>query len=358
MSPKRLQALLLCGLVGGCVALPSVAAAAPGSAHDHDHDHDHGAEEPCPEAEPEVRRDDALHGKITRCRSDLAAPGDDSIAPCPDARPAQLEWNPDWPRFGVAEAVVTGSAMAGALGALAISEVEDRWSRPQPFDTWMRDRLRLGSPGARQRARDASDVLLTLEINLLVVDALAVAWWAHGSGDVALQMVLIDAEAIALNTMINTVVAAIASRERPYAERCGLPNDAGVDDCTGRRRYRSFFSGHTSTSFVAAGLTCMHHAHLPLYGGGAGDVLVCSSSFLAAAAVGALRVVSDQHYVSDVMTGAGIGTLIGLGVPWLLHYRGGELELEAASEANGAAKSSLTFGVVPGPTGATLWGAF
>ena len=241
---------------------------APAGAAEHS---EASGEQPCPAAAPKTRQDDALHGKITRCRSDLAEPGDDSIAPCPNARPSGMDWNPDWPRYSVAEAVVTGLSLAGTLGALAIPEVENRWTRPGQEDTWLRDRLRLGSPAMRDRARDASDVLLTLEVNLLVVDALAVAWWVHGSEEVALQMTLIDVEAIAINTMVNTLVAAVASRERPYGVDCSDPRTAAVDDCTDRRRFRSYFSGHTSTSFTAAGLTCMHHAYLPLYGGGAGD---------------------------------------------------------------------------------------
>jgi membrane-associated phospholipid phosphatase len=100
--------------------------------------------------------------------------------------------------------------------------------------------------------------------------------------------------------------------------------DEQVRDCRGRKRYLSFFSGHTSTAFVAASLMCSHHIAMPLYGGGAAEAWVmCLGGFGSAATVGLMRVMSDQHYMSDVLAGAGIGTLFGLGVPWLLHYRGG-----------------------------------
>ena len=95
-------------------------------------------------------------------------------------------------------------------------------------------------------------------------------------------------------------------------------------------------------------------------GGGAGDAIACGTSFLAAAAVGMLRVVSDQHYGSDVVTGAAVGSLIGLGIPWLLHYRGSALVLGDGSEGSGASEDSagVTLGLVPGPTGAAFWGGF
>lgn len=343
--------MLRLGLAGALSATLATAQAAPEPAAA-----DGAQPRPCPEASHGPAHDERMHRKIVRCRADLAEPGDRTISPCPHAQPSQLVWNPDWPRFSLGEGVATGLAMAGALGSLAIPEVEDRWSRPGRFDSWMRNRLRLGTPTLRRRARDASDVLLTLEINLLVVDSLAIAWWVHGSGDVAIQMALIDIEAVALNSVVNSLVAAVTSRERPYGDGCADVSRAGIDDCTDRRRYRSFFSGHTSTSFTAAGLTCMHHAYLPLYGGGAGDTIACGTSFLAAGAVGMLRVVADQHYVSDVLVGAGIGTLTGLGVPWLLHYRGGASELSGETTARD--RDGVSIGFVPGPTGATLWGMF
>lgn len=224
----------------------------------------------------------------------------------------------------------------------------------------MRTRLRIGTQIGRDRARDASDVLLALGINHLVVDSLVVTWWGHGSADVAWEMAMMDIEALTFNAMLNGVVAGLTSRERPYHERCGDPYVARTDDCTDNKRYRSFYSGHTSTSFTIAGLVCMHHAQLPIYGGGAPDMLACSSSFLFASAVGLLRVVSDQHYTTDVLTGAAIGTATGLGLPWLLHYRGGaSTTTEHPADAEAADRPrQFAVGFVPGPLGGTLWGMF
>jgi membrane-associated phospholipid phosphatase len=97
---------------------------------------------------------------------------------------------------------------------------------------------------------------------------------------------------------------------------------------------------------------CSHHAHLPLYGGGAPDVLACAASFAAAATVGTLRVVSDQHFTTDVLTGAAVGTLTGLGLPWLLHYRGG------ATPDVSARPAGATVGFVPAPLGGAIVGVF
>jgi len=249
--------------------------------------------------------------------------------------------------------------VAGALATLAIPPDEKRWIAVNDFDREMRSRLRLGNDQARQTARDASDVLLTLGINHLLFDTLVVAWWGHQSPDVAWEMGWISIEALGLNAMLNGLVAGLTSRERPYRERCADPYLARTADCRQNKRYRSFFSGHTSTSFTLAGLICSHHAQLPLYGGGAPDAIACSSSVLLAGTVATMRVVSDQHYVTDVLTGAAVGLATGLGLPWLLHYRGGALGAgEPSGERARAKPAGPIVGVVPTPLGGTIWGVF
>jgi membrane-associated phospholipid phosphatase len=258
----------------------------------------------------------------------------------------RLRWDSSWRSFGAAHAATTGLGALFALGGLAIPVDPNRWSSPNGFDGSVRDALRLERDEARFRARDASDVLLALAINQLLVDALVVAWWRHDAREVALQLALIDAEVIAINTAVNTVASALFSRRRPYvAELCTGSSATELEDCRSSRRYRSFYSGHTSTSFAAAAVNCMHHAYLPLYRGGALDSLACAAGFATAAAVGTLRVASDQHWMSDVLTGAAMGTATGLLVPWLLHYRGDR-----------RAPSARTLHLVPTGLGVALGG--
>jgi len=264
-----------------------------------------------------------------------------------------LRWDPDWPEFRDSEFIVTGLAIAASLGSLAIPDGDGRWTTRNGFDEEARDTFLLKAPSAQQQARDASDILLIALTNQLAIDSVVVAWWGYDRPSITWQMSLMDIEVLTINAAVNGVVAGLVGRQRPYGdEQCARrPVERQTAECLGRRRYRSFFSGHASTAFAAAGLTCMHHAHMPLYGGGSAEAVACGGALTAAAAVGSLRVMSDQHWVSDIMIGATIGSTLGFGLPWALHYRGGATPVAKA-------ENDLSISLVPSPTGGTVVGTF
>jgi membrane-associated phospholipid phosphatase len=192
--------------------------------------------------------------------------------------------------------------------------------------------LRLQSTGARRWARDASDIALIINESWLFFDALVVAGWYRDSPEVGAQQALISTEVIAITAGFQGIVSYAASRERPYGRECGGEVPADARDCETRDRYYSFYSGHSSQTFAAAAVNCMHHAYVPLYGGGAADAAACAGMFTIAAGTAVLRVATDMHYLSDVLMGAALGTATGLLVPWALHYRHGARQ-EARQEA-------------------------
>ena len=264
-------------------------------------------------------------------------------------------WDESWPKFRTAELVTTGVAGLAVFAALAIPPQEDNWRDVSDFDSSARDVFRGKTRADRHTANDASDIMLALMVNQLVVDATLVAWWGHDRPSVGYQMVLMDLEALALSGGIQAIVSGVASRWRPYRDACEGPEETQSRDCRTNKQFRSFFSGHTSGAFTVAGLMCMHHAYLPLYGGGLREKLTCAASFAAAATVGMLRMGADMHFLSDVLVGAAVGTASGLGIPYFLHYRGG-----AAPASTGLGKSSggVALRVVPTPMGLMASGEF
>ncbi len=190
------------------------------------------------------------------------------------------------------------------------------------IDDDVRDALRPPSYRQRLLAEDMSDVLLGATSTFaLFGDPLVNAAWLRDSPDVGWQLFWINGEVMALTLGIQQGIANAIGRERPYGRVCGTSElDERSHHCEGNDRYRSYFSGHTSVPFSIAAATCVNHAYLPLSGGSAW--VPCTVGFLAATASGTLRIVSDNHYATDVITGVVVGTSIGLMVP-LLHYATG-----------------------------------
>ncbi|MBM4362127.1 MAG: phosphatase PAP2 family protein, partial [Deltaproteobacteria bacterium] len=237
--------------------------------------------------------------------------------------PAPFGWPAGARRVGTAEAVAVPALLGGsALVHFAVPPPDEaRWRGGVLFDDWVRRGIVGGTREARQRARAGSDGLLYLSYALPLSD-LGVAWLGRGSGDASWQMAVVDAEAYSLTLLLVTATKNLVARERPYARRCAA--GAGSEfPCGEPDQNRSFMSGHSAFSATGAGLVCAHHLHLGLYGSRAWDGVTCGTAVAAALATGALRVVADRHYASDVAVGQLVGLGSGYLLPTLVYHRGG-----------------------------------
>ncbi len=98
-------------------------------------------------------------------------------------------------------------------------------------------------------------------------------------------------------------------RARPYTYNTGWPQK-DVDDGDW---YNSFPSGHSAMAFNAATFTTfVYGTYFPQ---GKTKYLVGAGSYALAVATAASRIMSGNHFLSDVLTGAAIGTATGLMVP-------------------------------------------
>ena len=89
---------------------------------------------------------------------------------------------------------------------------------------------------------------------------------------------------------LTSVAKKIAKRKRPNGEN-----------------NESFFSGHTSGSFVSAALTCK-----------LSNRNMCISAISVATLVGYLRMAANKHWFSDVVVGATVGFSAGYAIPSIL----------------------------------------
>jgi membrane-associated phospholipid phosphatase len=198
-------------------------------------------------------------------------------------------------------------------------------SRPTPhwnsgilFDDAVRKGIRLRSPGARDTVRLLSDVtgITTLGV-ALAIDSVVLPLLRGGLGTIP-ELLLMDVEAIVLNSLTTSITFDLSGRARPSYNDC--KRDPSFDPLCYAGSTTSFFSGHSSQAFMAAGLSCAHHQYLKLYGDVVWDALSCAGSLTLATTTGVLRLAGDRHYASDVIVGALVGFAFGYGIPVLLHY--------------------------------------
>ncbi|MEM1413802.1 MAG: phosphatase PAP2 family protein [Myxococcota bacterium] len=276
------------------------------------------AQEPAPE--PDAEANDAPDPTLPETL--LPRSGQDGFGP-------GIRWGSGWGRFRLVDYTILGVGAAATITLQIIGpDANGRWLRTNAFDERVRGTLRARSLQRQQNLRDASDITLNLAIGFpIFFDAILTALWFHDNPDVGRELALLAIEAQLVSSTLQAAANIMGSRERPYGRNCvdfegDLPVDAtgnpleGDNDCLGRARYRSFYSGHTSQAFAAAATTCAVHRRLPLYGRGR-DWLACAAATSLAATTGLLRIAGDKHYASDVIFGALTGTAIGWMLPAL-----------------------------------------
>ena len=123
------------------------------------------------------------------------------------------------------------------------------------------------------------------------------------------------AESVLLAMGIKDILKGLLRRYRPYMYFNDPPDHLLVD----KDRFFSFPSGHTTVSFTAASF--LTYIFLTWYPDSPWVIPVALGGFSIAAATATLRVLSGQHFVSDVFTGAAIGTICGWIVPYIHSFR-------------------------------------
>lgn len=240
-----------------------------------------------------------------------------------NAAATAVSWHEEWPRFRSWE--YGGTILLGATSYYVrfylLGSNEVKWQGANAFDDGIRGWLRARSVGGRTLADKLSWVFSVHDQLLPFAFDLPIAL-VRGSPDVTWQMAMMDAEAYAVTSLVNNLLFYTVGRGRPSSPDCAAnPN---YDPTCGMGAGSSFPSGHVVFAATGAGLTCVHHRYLPLYGAPNLDAAACGIALTALAGTAITRVVSDHHYATDTLTGAAIGLAGGVGLPWILHYRTGE----------------------------------
>jgi len=242
------------------------------------------------EAEPSVRAENAAADERT------PPSAGEKLTPLP------YDWTVD--------GVVTGALVASTLTLMLLQKdlapLQCRWCTPGSVDGDLAKSVPWTNPKA---ASTASDVLqLVVPLGIMGYGLLQ----AYRLGDPAAGWsdVLLVTEATSLAMLTSVIVKYAVGRARPYVwlNQPDLYGDPA-------ERYVSFFSNHTTFAFAVAASA----GTLYLMQGMPGAPFVLGAGLAVAALTGYLRMASSQHYLSDVLTGAAVGSLIGWAVPYLFH---------------------------------------
>ncbi|HEX8795177.1 MAG TPA: phosphatase PAP2 family protein [Polyangiaceae bacterium] len=255
----------------------------------------------------------------------LCAAGTARADDVPSSRP--LRWDPQWSHAGAADYVLGGVGL-GVLGAEAVwlepQQPTLHWSAPFLFDQDVRDVLRGSTPQVREDATVASWALLGMNIAYPVVVDVPYAWSRYGK-ELAWDLFWQDAVALSLVSATDLALRNLVGRARPPVSEC-LAAGGSASQCLGSNTEAtmSFPGGHVAVATTGATLTCTQHLSMHLYGA-PWDAVTCGSAIGVDVTMGMLRIVTDNHWTSDILAGGLLGFAFGWAMPLLMHlHRHGE----------------------------------
>lgn len=155
-------------------------------------------------------------------------------------------------------------------------------------------------------------VVSDVSIGVVFVGAAASLLAGEGMAAGAQDMIVV-AESVLWSNALSTLTMMAVRRPRPYA----YGGNAPIDKRTSGHASLSFFSGHTAGAFAASLATfeTLRLADRPRLAWATLGVSLAGASF-----VGVSRVAAGDHFPSDVLAGALVGTSLGMLIP-RLHSR-------------------------------------
>jgi membrane-associated phospholipid phosphatase len=225
-----------------------------------------------------------------------------------------------------------------------IAPQECHWCTPSRVGVATRNALVWRNPDT---AALTSDVVAYAAIPALTLTLTLVAVGREGEWKKVHEDLLVALEAVAVSAALTNAIKFTTARTRPYAEYEPIAFGEDPD------QNLSFPSGHSSFAFAFASsfatvATLRRRKLAPVF---------WALGMPTAAFVGYLRMAGDRHWLGDVLVGAGLGTLVGVGLPWLLHHpRTGVLARRARQEPRPNQQRKSALRIVPTPGGVTVVG--
>jgi membrane-associated phospholipid phosphatase len=122
-------------------------------------------------------------------------------------------------------------------------------------------------------------------------------------------------EAVLFTTGLCGAVKVLTLRDRPYLYTTSISDAEFANLAASSDSRHSFYSRHTALAFCSA--LFLSKTATDIYGPSRLTAAVWGGSLAAATAVGISRYAAGQHFPTDILAGAAVGSLVGYGIPWL-----------------------------------------
>ncbi len=236
--------------------------------------------------------------------------GEEASAPnAPPPGPKLTPLTYDWTVDGIVTGVLGGSTITLLLLDKDLAPLSCKWCVPGTIDGNLSKSVTWSNP---HTAATISDVM-EFVVPIGVIGFGLIQAYRLDDAEAGWSDALLIAEATSLAMLGNTIVKYTVGRSRPYVWQGNpdlYPNatDANV----------SFFGGHATFVFAAV----VSASTLFFMQGMPGAPYVLGAGLAVATFTAYLRMAADKHYLSDVLVGAGVGSLVGWAVPYLFHRPG------------------------------------
>jgi membrane-associated phospholipid phosphatase len=241
-----------------------------------------------------------------------------ATAPAPPV-PLEIRWSHS-DAWDYSLAGVGAAALIVEFGVFQAKRPPLRWTDPILFDTDVRSALRVSSDRTRNDLEYVSWGLWGAQLAWPLFVDIPYAWRRYDA-QLARDLFWQDAVTLTLAGAFDGVIRDVVGRARPYVYECLARGGSGCLDGN-TDTTRSFPGGHIVNSTAASVLTCTQHYYTHLYGG-PWDGVTCAMTIASDVTLAALRIASDNHWVTDQIAGLTIGSLLGWGIPYVMHYRRG-----------------------------------
>jgi len=234
----------------------------------------------------------------------------------------KLHWDPAWSHANGTDwgiAAVSLSVVTFELGVLQPIRPPAHWTQTNAFDEGIRDALRVKDSGTSSALATAAWALWGTQMAYPVVVDVPYAWRRYGWA-AARDLFWQDAVTMLVAGAIDGFLRDAVGRVRPNVSDCYAKNGESCLDANSDTT-RSFPGGHLVNSTAAAALLCTQHLYTRLYGG-PWDAVACATTITASATITVFRVMSDDHWATDQIVGAALGSLLGWAIPYVMHFHG------------------------------------